>query len=665
MKIYNRLLFYNKFILFLLAMKKIIWILFTFLFSFYAVVLADFDIRIDPENHRISLVSGDITLQTTDLEGKDYETLFEQKENKNLNTPWENLETTISTGTDVSTTWSINSWVIDSWVNQNIPAKEPTPSYVSVPEVCGYTGTAMLNLATGTELEKAVYWMYHNGLTSYTGEEFLPTKNATRQEAAKFIGQLYTVLWFEDKDKGFDCNFVDADQFDPTLTPHIANVCKLGIFRWNANTHEYMPLNNLTKGEILTVLIRILEDKFSDESIQPRWLEYYVKAKILWITNEKNLNNIERPITREEIALLIYRYKNLLITENGCSNKKEVVNKVSWNISMAVQQVTNEWNSNEENSWLVIEGVWTIDLTLLAWNSSLADDNEFKEAINWMYDHGITSYNKPDDYKPFEAITRAQLAKMFDKFATATNLTTIRNTDCNFTDIDSSEFKSSIVNVCQYWVMKGVGSDFNPDVTVKKSEFIAMLIRLFEGKKLDENTEPRWLSYYQRAIDLSLISAQDTVTFDKEIARYEVAVFLYRLYVRLTMYSNLNENLIPTEIIKTLEIQSLSWDLKKATISVDVAALNDQDFWDGYIEILWTRYKIKKIKTEQYNIGDKSFVWYGDIYNFVTNEKVWIINFIITNKSLTAGSIRILDENLSYTITKDPLVNSYYYLTQL
>jgi len=42
-----------------------------------------------------------------------------------------------------------------------------------------------------------------------------------------------------------------------------------------------MPLNNLTKGEILTVLIRILEDKFSDESIQPRWLEYYVKAKIL------------------------------------------------------------------------------------------------------------------------------------------------------------------------------------------------------------------------------------------------------------------------------------------------------------------------------------------------------------------------------------------------
>mgnify|MGYP003482579463 CR=1 FL=1 len=63
-----------------------------------------------------------------------------------------------------------------------------------------------------------------------------------------------------------------------------------------------------------------------------------------------------------------------------------------------------------------------------------------------MYDHGITSYNKPDDYKPFESITRAQLAKMLDKFATATNLTTIRNTDCNFTDIDQITVQGYIMD---------------------------------------------------------------------------------------------------------------------------------------------------------------------------------------------------------------------------
>ncbi|MDR0369800.1 MAG: hypothetical protein LBH96_04790 [Candidatus Peribacteria bacterium] len=68
-----------------------------------------------------------------------------------------------------------------------------------------------------------------------------------------------------------------------------------------------------------------------------------------------------------------------------------------------------------------------------------------------------------------------------------------------------------------------------------------MLIRLVEGKSLDENISPRWMNYYKKAIELSLISAQDTVTFSQPITRYEVAIFLYRLKVRLTMFNNLND----------------------------------------------------------------------------------------------------------------------------
>ncbi|MBQ7073735.1 hypothetical protein IJM86_01440 [bacterium] len=66
-----------------------------------------------------------------------------------------------------------------------------------------------------------------------------------------------------------------------------------------------------------------------------------------------------------------------------------------------------------------------------------------------MYDQGITSFNTSDEYLPFETPTREQIAKMIDKFATAMNLTTIRNTDCSFTDIENSVFKESIVKVCQ------------------------------------------------------------------------------------------------------------------------------------------------------------------------------------------------------------------------
>jgi hypothetical protein len=49
------------------------------------------------------------------------------------------------------------------------------------------------------------------------------------------------------------------------------------------------------------------------------------------------------------------------------------------------------------------------------------------ESINWMYDNGMTSYNTTESFMPYQTITRAQVAKMLDKFASATNLTTIRN----------------------------------------------------------------------------------------------------------------------------------------------------------------------------------------------------------------------------------------------
>jgi hypothetical protein len=43
------------------------------------------------------------------------------------------------------------------------------------------------------------------------------------------------------------------------------------------------------------------------------------------------------------------------------------------------------------------------------------------------------------------------------------------------------------------------------------------------------------------------------VTFTADIARYEVAIYLYRLKVRLTMYNNLNSSQLSDEIVKTLD----------------------------------------------------------------------------------------------------------------
>jgi hypothetical protein len=102
--------------------------------------------------------------------------------------------------------------------------------------------------------------MYMNWLTKYNNsDEFRPYDKLTREESAKMVGQLYSVLWFPKEDKWFNCNFVDTNMFDPTLSEHIYNVCRRGIFRWNDKTQQYMPRDNLTKGQLLAVLLRIFE----------------------------------------------------------------------------------------------------------------------------------------------------------------------------------------------------------------------------------------------------------------------------------------------------------------------------------------------------------------------------------------------------------------------
>jgi hypothetical protein len=172
--------------------------------------------------------------------------------------------------------------------------------------------------------------MYQNGLTMYaTSADYRPQDLLTREESAKIVGQLFEVLGFEQTDKGFNCAFTDTAKFDPTLAAHITKVCKWGIFRGNDKTQEYMPHDNLTKGQILAVLTRILEGKMFEETANPRWIEYYVKMKQVGITNETQLANIDLAITREEMALLMYRFKNLIVNADGSSNLEKVLSQLS------------------------------------------------------------------------------------------------------------------------------------------------------------------------------------------------------------------------------------------------------------------------------------------------------------------------------------------------
>jgi hypothetical protein len=54
----------------------------------------------------------------------------------------------------------------------------------------------------------------------------------------------------------------------------------------------------------------------SNESGQPWRIEYYIKATTILLTNEINLSKFDKPVSRREASLLIYRFKNMVVDES-------------------------------------------------------------------------------------------------------------------------------------------------------------------------------------------------------------------------------------------------------------------------------------------------------------------------------------------------------------
>ena len=659
---------------------------------------AEYNLQIDANNEKVVLTSWDTKITLEEAEkylswSSSWSILSISVDSPDTKTnTWNNVNTW-----NIAWTWNTSTWTLAwtwttiwTWTKVNTWTTVTTWSKTSTGRI--FWENVNAELLTWDEFDRALYRMYMNWLTKYNNsDEFRPYDKLTREESAKMVGQLYNVLWFPKEDKWFNCSFVDTNMFDPTLSEHIYNVCRRGIFRWNDKTQQYMPRDNLTKGQLLAVLLRIFEWKMSNESAQPRWIEYYIKALALWMTNEMNLAKFDQPVSRWEASLLIFRFKNMITDEEQYKLYLARLSNLEWDNDTYLKQIEelkSKWEesktSNENNStnidesnpdsneivswsWDNTSTTWSdVSLAIIAWNETLTDSSEFMESINWMYDNWMTSYNTTESFMPYQTITRAQVAKMLDKFATATNLTTIRNQwNCEFSDVDSqSQYKDSITKVCQYGVMAGSNDKFSPDQIVTKAEFIAMLIRLFDWAKLDESVNPWWTEYYKRAIEIWLISAQDTVSFTSEIARYDVATYLYRLKVRLTMYNNLNSTQLSDEILKTLSETVSTGENWKVNVKayVDILALNNSAFTDGYIEFMDERYKVERSELDSYNVWTNSFVRYWKLYNLENYEQIWSITFILTNWTLVEWTVRA--NKVSYYLEKDPNTTTYYNLTQ-
>lgn len=68
----------------------------------------------------------------------------------------------------------------------------------------------------------------------------------------------------------------------------------------------------LTKAQALTILIRSIQSDKLDETVTPRWKNYFVAAQEAKLTKETNVYAVDKPLTRYELALLLWRVQNPL-----------------------------------------------------------------------------------------------------------------------------------------------------------------------------------------------------------------------------------------------------------------------------------------------------------------------------------------------------------------
>lgn len=155
---------------------------------------------------------------------------------------------------------------------------------------------------TSEQLQDAIDRMYKQWLTKYdTIDGYMPEKNMTREEAAKFFGVFAVEQFSKTEYSTNECDFYDINKADRSLIDNITQACRLWIFKWSR--WNYMPKANLTNAEAITVLIRIMV-WMQDESTQPWYTNYMTMA-----LERELIGNINpmRYITRWEAAVLLYK----------------------------------------------------------------------------------------------------------------------------------------------------------------------------------------------------------------------------------------------------------------------------------------------------------------------------------------------------------------------
>ena len=161
------------------------------------------------------------------------------------------------------------------------------------------------------ESSKAIARMYENWLTAYkTSDKFMGDEYLTREQASKFFVLFAKKILGKTINTKKSISLSDLKKADKTLQSHIKEANQLWLFNWIKG--KFLPFNKLTKAQAIAVIIRSMI-WVQDEKSSPWYLEYYNIAKNngildgLWF-DYPTLDSTN--ITRGEVAILLYRFKN-------------------------------------------------------------------------------------------------------------------------------------------------------------------------------------------------------------------------------------------------------------------------------------------------------------------------------------------------------------------
>lgn len=160
-----------------------------------------------------------------------------------------------------------------------------------------------------SEFQKAVLRMYKNGLTKYSDiNSFRWDDYLTREQASKFFVDFAKEVLEKNIYSVNKITFKDIESVDPTLKDFVITAWQIWLFKWT--NWYFLPQNNLTIGQTLSVIIRSSPYGVLDESSNPRYTSYYNVAN--WIYNildglNYNFNNMDSNILRKDVAVLLYR----------------------------------------------------------------------------------------------------------------------------------------------------------------------------------------------------------------------------------------------------------------------------------------------------------------------------------------------------------------------